>query len=67
MSKRSTWTKKECGGRRHTRGFAGLAPGFVGLYQVNVQIPEGAPTGNNVPLAISVGGVTSNTVTIALR
>jgi uncharacterized protein (TIGR03437 family) len=25
--------------------FAGLAPGFVGLYQVNFRIPEGAPDG----------------------
>ncbi len=47
--------------------FAGLAPGQVGVYQVNVQIPENAPRGNAVPLAISVGGVTSNTVTIAIQ
>jgi uncharacterized protein (TIGR03437 family) len=54
-------------GKKPIKDLPGLAPGFVGLYQVNVQTPEGAPTGNNVPLAISVGGVTSNTVTIALR
>lgn len=47
--------------------FAGLAPGEVGVYQVNVQIPANAPSGNAVPLAISVGGVTSNTVTIAIQ
>jgi uncharacterized protein (TIGR03437 family) len=47
--------------------FAGLAPGFVGVYQVNVQIPQNAPVGNAVQLAITVGGVTSNAVTIAIQ
>jgi uncharacterized protein (TIGR03437 family) len=47
--------------------FAGLAPGLVGVYQVNVQIPDGAPTGTAVPISISVGGVVSNTVTIAIQ
>ena len=47
--------------------FAGLAPGSVGIYQVNVQIPPGAPTGAAISLAVTVGGVTSNTVTIALQ
>ncbi len=47
--------------------FAGLAPGAVGLYQVNVQIPDNAPTGNAVGLTLSVGGATSNTVTIAIQ
>jgi uncharacterized protein (TIGR03437 family) len=30
--------------------FSGLAPGFVGLYQVNAQVPGNAPTGAAVPL-----------------
>jgi uncharacterized protein (TIGR03437 family) len=47
--------------------FAGLAPGFVGLYQVNVQVPTSAPSGNAVPLFLTVGGVQSNTVTIAIQ
>jgi uncharacterized protein (TIGR03437 family) len=47
--------------------YAGLAPGYVGLYQVNVQIPADAPTGGAVTLAVSVGGITSNTVTIAVQ
>jgi uncharacterized protein (TIGR03437 family) len=47
--------------------FSGLAPGLVGLYQVNAIVPPTAPTGNNVSLTLAVGGVTSNTVTIALQ
>jgi uncharacterized protein (TIGR03437 family) len=47
--------------------FSGLVPGTVGLYQVNVQVPTGAPVGNAVPVILSIGGVTSNTVTIAVQ
>jgi minor extracellular serine protease Vpr len=47
--------------------FYGLAPGYVGLYQVNAQVPAGAPGGAAVPVTISIGGVTSNTVTIAVE
>lgn len=46
--------------------FAGLAPGFVGLYQVNVQIPETAPVGDTIELVVSVNGMDSNTVTLAI-
>lgn len=47
--------------------FAGLAPGWVGLYQVNVQVPANAPVGDAVPLVLSVGGVVSNPVTMAIQ
>ncbi len=47
--------------------FSGLAPGFVGLYQVNALVPSGAPSGNSVPVSLSIGGVTSNAVTIAVQ
>lgn len=47
--------------------FSGLAPGYVGLYQVNAQVPAGAPAGSAVPVVVSIGGVTSNTVTIAVQ
>jgi len=47
--------------------YAGLLPGSVGTYQVNVQIPDNAPSGNTVALAVSVSGVTSNAVTIAIQ
>jgi uncharacterized protein (TIGR03437 family) len=47
--------------------FSGLAPGFVGLYQVNFQIPATAPSGNAVTVSLSIGGATSNTATIAIQ
>lgn len=45
--------------------FSGLAPGFVGLYQVNVRVPENAPVGDNVPLSVRIGSTDANPVTIA--
>ena len=48
-------------------GFAGLAPGFVGLYQVNAQVPPGVAAGDAVPVTLSAGGLMSNTVTISVR
>ena len=47
--------------------FAGLAPGFVGLYQVNVTVPEGVPAGPNISLELIQNGASSNTVTIAVQ
>ena len=46
------------GGRNAPVLFCGLAPGFVGLYQVNATVPSDAPTGIQ-PLVMKVGGVTS--------
>ncbi|HXS98965.1 MAG TPA: S8 family serine peptidase [Candidatus Limnocylindrales bacterium] len=46
------------GGQPATVQFAGLAPGFVGLYQVNVTVPAGISAGNQ-PITISIGGATS--------
>jgi uncharacterized protein (TIGR03437 family) len=47
--------------------FAGLTPGFAGLYQVNTQIPSGAPAGDQVPVVLTVAGQSSPPVTIAIR
>ena len=47
--------------------FSGLAPGFAGVYQVNLSVPSLVPTGDEIPLTLSVGGVTSNQVNVAIR
>jgi uncharacterized protein (TIGR03437 family) len=47
--------------------FSGLAPGFVGLYQINAEVPAGTATGSSVPVVVSIGGIDSNTVTIAVQ
>jgi len=47
--------------------FSGLTPGLVGLYQVNVQVPQQVPVGDAIPLVLSSGQAFSNTVTVAIR
>jgi uncharacterized protein (TIGR03437 family) len=46
--------------------FNGLAPGFPGLDQVNVRIPQNTPTGTQ-PLIITTNGVSSPAVNIAVQ
>ena len=46
--------------------YSGLAPGFIGLWQINVVLPTGLAAGN-VPLRIVINGTPSNTVTVAVR
>ncbi|OFW32811.1 MAG: hypothetical protein A3J28_01115 [Acidobacteria bacterium RIFCSPLOWO2_12_FULL_60_22] len=55
------------GGVPATVTFSGLAPGFVGLYQVNVQVPATAPTGDSVPVVMLLGGAATNSVTVAVE
>jgi len=47
------------GGQSAPVAYAGLVAGFVGLYQVNLTVPGGVPTGDSVPLTLSVSGQTS--------
>jgi uncharacterized protein (TIGR03437 family) len=47
--------------------YAGLAPGFVGLYQVNVQVPDQLAPGARVPVVLTIAGNVSNTVFVAVR
>jgi len=54
------------GGHNAPVQFSGLAPGLVGLYQVNVQIPMDAPSGIQ-PLTVSIGGTESQTSQIAVK
>lgn len=54
------------GGRTATVTYAGRAPGLVGVNQFNVTIPTGLAAGTHT-LVITRGGVTSNSVTIAVK
>jgi uncharacterized protein (TIGR03437 family) len=47
------------GGATAAIAYSGLAPGFVGLYQINVQVPMGLSSGNQ-PVVITIGGVQSS-------
>jgi len=48
--------------------FSGLSPQFVGVNQLNVQVPTGVKAGSAVPLQIEVNGFTStNQAVIAIQ
>ena len=47
--------------------FAGLAPGFSGLYQVNAVVPDGVAAGSDVPVVLTVAGQSSPIVTMAVQ
>jgi beta-glucosidase len=47
--------------------FSGLAPGSVGEYQVNALVPSNTPTGDAILVILSIGGVVSNAVQIAVQ
>ena len=54
------------GGIKAPVSFAGLAPGFAGLYQVNLTVPKGV-NGDHVPLVLTVDAQSSPPVTVAIR
>ncbi len=48
--------------------FSGLAPGLAGVYQINVLVPEDAPSGPAVELLVALGAALSQRgVTIAIE
>jgi uncharacterized protein (TIGR03437 family) len=53
------------GGMPANVSFAGLAPGFAGLWQANIEIPSGLAQGD-FPLTVSVGGQSSNTANVSV-
>jgi uncharacterized protein (TIGR03437 family) len=46
--------------------FAGISPGFAGLYQINFQVPEGI-SGDDIPVSVSVGDSPADVRTIAIH
>lgn len=55
------------GGKTAVVYFSGLAPGYVGFWQLNVQIPPDSPSGAAVEVLMTFGGRNSNRVTIAVE
>jgi uncharacterized protein (TIGR03437 family) len=47
--------------------YSGLAPGYVGLWQINVTIPQGTPPGSAVPVRVVINSTSSNLVMISVR
>ena len=54
------------GGAGASVQFSGLTPGLAGLWQINAVLPLSAPTGDAVPVSITLGGSQSKTVTMAV-
>ncbi len=46
--------------------FAGLAPGFVGVYQINIRVPVGLPPGT-AELTVRTGGIGSPPVRVPIQ
>jgi uncharacterized protein (TIGR03437 family) len=47
------------GGHGMIVSYAGLAPGFVGLYQINLRVPGDRVQGDSLPVVVTIGGVSS--------
>jgi uncharacterized protein (TIGR03437 family) len=52
----------EIGGQPHVVLWAGLAPGFVGVYQIYIYIPGNRVQGDNLPVVVTAGGIASDSV-----
>ena len=55
------------GGQDAPVSFAGLTPGFVGVYQISVTVPQGVTPGDQVVLFVSAGGQVGAQVQISVR
>jgi uncharacterized protein (TIGR03437 family) len=64
LSNALTATQVSLGGMNLPVTYAGLAPGEVGVNQINVSVPGGTPTGLSMPLTINQG---TGTITVSMR
>jgi uncharacterized protein (TIGR03437 family) len=55
------------GGQNVPVTFAGLVPGYPGMYQITGTVPANAPSGTNIPITVSVAGETSAAVPVAVQ
>lgn len=55
------------GGQASQVFFAGLTPGFVGLAQINIQLPSDLPTGPEQPLVVDFEGVQTPPLNLPVR
>jgi uncharacterized protein (TIGR03437 family) len=55
------------GGKDAMVSFAGLSPGFAGLYQIDAEVPAGVASGSDVPVIVTIAGESSPAATIAVK
>src|SRR5262249_19764130 len=65
LSRHKATVSVSIGGHPADMAFAGLTPSFVGLTQVNLQIPILAP--GTYPLVVTVNGIASNSALITVK
>ena len=67
LSRTTTTPTVTIGGKQADVRFSGLTPTCIGLYQVNVLVPNDAGTDKPQPVIITIGGVSSKPVDLPLR
>jgi hypothetical protein len=60
-------TRAPIGGIQAQVIFSGLVPGNAGIYQVNFQVPDGVPFGDEVPIVVTALNGLSDTATFAVN
>ena len=66
LSRTTALPRVTIGGRDSAVEFSGLAPAFVGLYQLNARVADDAPPGDQ-DLLVEIGGQASRPVKISVR